>query len=436
MTDRVRQLAIAAAMLFAALLPCSAADTLKWDKSADRVDASIETWTVPQMLRRVAAATGWQIYLDPEISGRVPTKFTAKQQGEALRRLLGDYNYALVPETNGSAKFFVFRNTRSQATQAIEPIVSKDSTNRIGNELVVTLKPGAKIEDIAKKLGANIVGRSDDQNTYRLRFEDEKSADTARTSLENNSAVENVDNNYYVHRPESAQSLGTSSKPLALIPKASPDGAYTVIGVIDSAVDAKGGGFANFILPGYETAATSGDGTPSHGTAMAEIILRSLSVASDDKSTTVRLLPVNVFGENGETTTTYDIAKGIYTAVNGGAMYVNLSLGGDGDSSYLYKTIKSAYDQGVQFYAAAGNSPTTSPTFPAAYEFVTSVTAGNRDGSIASYANRSSTVDVIAPGSAVVNYGNLQYRFEGTSTSTAIVSGQAAAAADKKKKGR
>jgi len=434
MIVRFRQIALAAAGLFAALLPCSAADALRWDKARDRVDASVETWTVPQMLGRVAAATGWEIYLDPEIKTRVSTKFTNKKQGEALKRLLGEYNYALVPDTNGSSKFFVFRNTRAEATRAIEPIVSKDSTNRIGNELVVTLKPGEKIEDLAKRLGAKIVGRSDDQNTYRLRFDDETSADTARTKLEADSSVENVDNNYYVSRPESAQSLGTPGRPLGLNPTASPDGKYTVVGIIDSAVDAKGGNFADFILPGFETTATSAGGSPSHGTAMAEIVLRSLALSSDDKSTTVRLLPVNVFGENGETTTTYDIAKGIYTAVNGGAMYVNLSLGGDGDSSYLYRTIKSAYDQGVQFFAAAGNTPTTTPTYPAGYDIVTSVTAGNRDGSIASYANRAPSVDVVAPGNAVVTYGNLQWRFEGTSTSTAIVSGQAAATADKAKK--
>src|SRR5688572_15680143 len=110
---QVRHFAIAAACLFAALLPCSATDALKWDTKRDRVDASIETWTVPQMLRRVAAATGWQIYLDPEITSRVPAKFTDKKQGEALKRLLGDYNYALVPETNGLSKFFVFRNSRA-----------------------------------------------------------------------------------------------------------------------------------------------------------------------------------------------------------------------------------------------------------------------------------------------------------------------------------
>ncbi len=435
MTVRFRQFLVAAACLFAALLPCSAADALKWNKSADRVDASIETWTVPQMLRRVAASTGWEIYLDPEIKSRVTTKFTDKKQGDALKRLLGDYNYALVPETNGSSKFFVFRNTRAQATQAIEPIVSKDSTNRIGNELVVTLKPGEKIEDLAKKLGAKIVGRSDGQNTYRLRFDDEATADTARSALEKDSAVESVDNNYYVSQPESAQSLGAGNKPLALIPKASPDGAYTIIGVIDSAVDAKGGGFADFILPGYETSSTSSDGSPSHGTAMAEIILRSLALSAEGNATTVRLLPVNVFAEGGESTTTFEIAKGVFIAVNGGAKIINMSLGGPGDSSYLYNTMKSSYDQGVRFFAAAGNDASATPNTPAAWSFVTSVTAGNADGSIANYANYAPSVDVVAPGSATVNYGKFQWRFVGTSTSTAIVSGQAAANADKQKNG-
>jgi len=111
-------------------------------------------------------------------------QFSGKQTGEALRRLLGDYSYALVPETNTHAKFFVFRTSREQATRAIQPLLtaSKSSTNRIGNELIVTLKPGEKIEDLAKRLGAKSRGRSEAQNTYRLRFDDDKSAETARAA--------------------------------------------------------------------------------------------------------------------------------------------------------------------------------------------------------------------------------------------------------------
>src|SRR5687767_3448710 len=118
--NRYRTVTAAMAMFLAGLASSFAADTLKWDAARDRVDAAIETWTIPQLLQRVATATGWEIYLDPEITNRIPTKFTGKEQGEALRRLLGDYSYALVPETNSGSKFFVFRNSRDQATRAIQ----------------------------------------------------------------------------------------------------------------------------------------------------------------------------------------------------------------------------------------------------------------------------------------------------------------------------
>src|SRR5256885_3943343 len=48
--------------------------------------------------------------------------------------------------------------------------------------------------------------------------------------------------------------------------------------------------------------------------------------------------------------------------------------------------IKSAAAQHVLFFAAAGNEPTTEPSYPAAYPEVIAVTAGTRDGAIASYA--------------------------------------------------
>jgi hypothetical protein len=432
MMKRYRTGAAIVAMFLAGLATSIAADVLKWDASRDRVDAVIETWTVPQLLQRVATATGWEIYLDPEITNRIPTKFTGKEHGEALRRLLGDYSYALVPETNSASKFFVFRNSRDQATRAIRPVAtSKASTNRIGNELIVTLKPGEKIEDLAKKLGAKIVGRSDGQNTYRLRFDDDKSADTARSSLQSDSSVESVDSNYYVSRPETTQALGLPGGPIPLIPKASPNGKYIVVGLIDSAIQPKEGGLSQFLLPGISVDEAPAGGGPSHATPMGQTIMRAVAAASTEKSTLVRLLPVNVFGAGGETTTTYDIATGVYKAVNGGAMIVNMSLGGDGNSSFLHQTIKSAHDQGVVFLGAAGNQPVTTPVYPGAYEEAIAVAAANRDGSLTSYTGRGEWVDLIAPGTGMFTFDGEQFMETGTSHSTAVATGVTAAIAER-----
>jgi hypothetical protein len=416
--------------LFAALACGRAADALKWDAAANRVDAVIETWTVPHLLERVAGATGWEIYLDPAITNRIPARFAGKEPGDALRRLLADYNYALVPETNGPSKLFVFRNSRDQATRAVQAIketAQKGKKGVIPDELVVTLKPGESIDELAKRLGAKVVGRSEGQNTYRLQFDDEKAAQTARAELEDDPAVEGVDSNFYVARPDVLQPTGFPGGPLTLTPKASPDGKHTVVGLIDTAVQPKGGGFGDFLLPGISLhgEAAPGDAEPTHGTSMLASLLKALERASADGSTTVRVLPVDVYGAN-HTTTTYDIAMGIYKAVNAGAMIVNLSLGGEGDSRFLHNTIRSAHDQGVVFVAAAGNQPVTTPTYPAAYPEVLAITATDRNGQLASYANRGDFVDLAAPGGSLVTFNGQQFFVVGTSAATASVSGRAA----------
>ena len=45
------------------------------------------------------------------------------------------------------------------------------------------LKPGAKIDDLARSLGAKVIGRIDSLNAYRLQFQDQAAADTAREQL-------------------------------------------------------------------------------------------------------------------------------------------------------------------------------------------------------------------------------------------------------------
>ena len=111
-----------------------------------------------------------------------------------------------------------------------------------------------------------------------------------------------------------------------------------------------------------------------------------------------------------------------------GAKIINLSLGSPTDTPFLRTIIENSADQGVLFFAAAGNEPVPTPMYPAAYPEVIAVTAISRSGQIASWANYGSFVDVGAPGSSVVSFGNQAYVVTGTSSSTAFASGIAAAA--------
>jgi thermitase len=137
-------------------------------------------------------------------------------------------------------------------------------------------------------------------------------------------------------------------------------------------------------------------------------------------------LPVDVYGSSG-TTTTFDVARGIVSAVNNGANVLNMSLGGQGDSPFLDELITQVRQQGVMVFAAAGNEPTTLPTWPAAHPDVIAVTAADRKGNVAPYANRGAFVDLLAPGTSKVQFNNQSFYVSGTSTATAFVSGVAAA---------
>ena len=77
---------------------------------------------------------------------------------------------------------------------------------------------------------------------------------------------------------------------------------------------------------------------------------------------------------------------------------INLSLGGGGFSRTEQDAFDEARAAGVVVVAAAGNESTSALSYPAAYDFVISVSAVGIDKSLASYSNTGSTIDVAAPG--------------------------------------
>ncbi len=421
-------LLLAVALLTAA--PAWAADTLNWEASRNQVTADIKSGKLLPLLEQIASVTGWQVFIEPDTSRIVSAKFSNLPPGDALHLLLGDLNFALVPETNASPKLFVFRTVRENATQVVRPVKAARSGPRgklIPNELIVRLKPGAKIDELARALGAKVVGRIDSLNAYRLQFNDQAAADAARKELAANPDVSSVDSNYSIDRPPGpagAQSSGLPPPPrLQLRPP--PDTGQIIVGLVDTAVQPLGNNLDPFLLKPISVAgeAKPDPNNPTHGTSMAETILRSLA-AMTKGSSSVQILPVDVYGPSASTST-FDVADGIARAVNAGANPINLSLGSDGDSPFLHSVIQEASAKNIVFIGAAGNTPVTTPFYPAAYPEVLAVTAVDK-GQIASYANRGSFVSLGAPGTSVIYFNDQPYYVTGTSAAAAFTSGIAA----------
>jgi subtilisin family serine protease len=168
-------------------------------------------------------------------------------------------------------------------------------------------------------------------------------------------------------------------------------------------------------------------GQVNHGTSMAETILRGLSSSLEDtRETSVKILPVDVYGQH-ESTSTFAVAQGVQAAIEAGADIISLSLGSDEQNPLMRSVIQAGTREGVLFFAAAGNEPTGLPVFPAAQPEVVGVTALNLSGrDVAKYANTGAFVEVAAPGAGMTVFNDQTYFGTGTSFSTAYVAGIAA----------
>src|SRR5262245_7388593 len=103
------------------LFRASAADVLDWRQEQNRVSADITSWDLYQLLETIASTTGWQVFVDPEAKLAVSTKFKDRPPGDALRLLLGDLSFALVPsrESGTSSRLYVFKTSMQDATKLI-----------------------------------------------------------------------------------------------------------------------------------------------------------------------------------------------------------------------------------------------------------------------------------------------------------------------------
>lgn len=424
------------ALLLALALPVRAADFVTWHTNDDRVSADIQSAELIRVLEGIAQITGWHVFLESNTTLTVSTKFKDVPSGEALRLLFPNLNYALVPQTNGPSFLYVFRTTRQNARQQVQagnlgPGKARDA-KVIPNELIVRLKPGANIDEIAKRLGATVVGKIEGLNAYRLRFDDAAAAESARAALAGDPQVASVESNYVIDQPPPVAKLDMANPPppvkLTLNPPEN-DPCHVVVGLVDTAVQPTGTDLDKFLKNSYSVAGKANlDSTvPSHGTSMYQDLLRGAESATKSGGSSMQIISVDVYGSN-PTTSSFDVAAGITVAINNGANVVNLSLGSPGDSAILHDVIAQAAQNGIPVFAAAGNDATSQPFYPAAYPEVISVAAGTQ-GKLAPYSNYGDYIKLMVPGSAVVYFNNTPYVVSGTSTASALSTGIAAGAA-------
>lgn len=200
------------------------------------------------------------------------------------------------------------------------------------------------------------------------------------------------------------------------------------VAVIDTGIDFSHPLFAGRRLnQGYDfvdddptpTDELGGNGS-GHGTFVAGLIVLS---APD-----VNIMPLRAFSADGRGTS-YDIARAIRYAADNGADVINMSFGLRDEDELIRDAMYYAWQRKVFMVASAGNSSEEDVNFPASDDMALAVTSTNGSNDFkAPFANFGKSVDVAAPGTGLYSAfpGNRWANWDGTSFSTALVSGEAA----------
>ena len=202
------------------------------------------------------------------------------------------------------------------------------------------------------------------------------------------------------------------------------------VAILDTGVDLDHPDLAGKITgnTNFSTSNTTDD-VYGHGTHVAGIAAamtnNGIGVAGLGYSSAI--MNVKVLNDNGSGTYSA-VASGIIWAVDNGAKVINMSLGGSSPSSTLQDAVNYAWNSGVVVVASAGNSGSTTPSYPAYYSNCIAVAAADVNDALASWSNYGNWVDVAAPGLGIYSTTkNNSYGYmSGTSMASPYVAGLAA----------
>ena len=227
----------------------------------------------------------------------------------------------------------------------------------------------------------------------------------------------------------------------------------TVIGIIDTGTDLEHPDLINSIKYNYDDPINGEDSDndgfvdnfygwdlgennniPQYNANAHGVHVSGIASATPDNGTGIagsgyhsKFLPVKIDDEYGRLIMAYE---GIVYAADRGASVINCSWGGAlGAGPYGRDIVNYAiFNRDALVIAAAGNSNSQTPIYPASYEYVLSVAATDEEDLKAEFSSYGINVDVSAPGVNILStWVNSSYIFSGgTSMSAPLAAGAAA----------
>jgi subtilisin family serine protease len=196
--------------------------------------------------------------------------------------------------------------------------------------------------------------------------------------------------------------------------------------VIDTGILASHSEFGGRVLSGFSSISGGTSDCNGHGTHVAGTI----GAATFGVAKAVSLVPVRVLDCNGSGTVSGVIAgiDWVSSQATGGLRVANMSLGGVA-SSAIDTAVNALIGKGVTVVVAAGNNSADACNYsPARVPAAITVAASTSSDGFASYSNRGSCVDIVAPGTSIQSAWHTSTTASNTISGTSMASPHVAGA--------
>jgi len=383
---------------------------------------------------------GIRIRIDPLINPRVSASFVQKPIDRVLASILRSYNYSLVWEKKGDTvdsplylvELQIFERGGKKRIQLLEQHDTLDLQRGgdgrlyVNNTLLIRLNQpvtNARLQQILSSIGATITESFPGAGIIRLHLPDSIGPHEAAELLNGHDEISMAEPDY-AYSLEENQKLAVDGE----LPEPKLDtsrGAGTPVAVLDSGLLEKYAS-RSFVDGVYDALANTTITTDSvgHGTQMSLVASGVVDPigADNDGLRNNSIIAVRAFDENGFTSNA-TLMRSIDYAIRADARIVSMSWGSENQSPMLEQVVTYATGNGLIMVAAAGNTPTGRPVYPAAYPNVIGVGALMPDGSVWDQSNYGEFVSVYAPGVArmPVGHNGGSGTYAGTSISTAYI---------------
>lgn len=412
----------------------------------DKISIQADKTPLQNVLRAIMDL-GINVRIDPTLNHKVTASFINRDMQDGLASILKPYSHIFIWKSLGGpvgplpllSEIQVFEPGKKTQMKRLKkrPVLDitqdpLDGSFYVRNEILLRLKSSTSLASFYRIL-SDIRGSIIDSNIalgiYRIRLPDDTDIPALVEEIARLDIIKEAEPNfaYPIDRPyhpaSPYDSPGVASTGIQL-QNAAP------IAILDSGLD------PNVDLSG-KVLASSDVFNPGetisdplgHGTQMAYIASGIIQPSNTDTGpgNNIPIIPIRVFDDNGYTSD-FAIMNAIDFALDHGAKVMSLSWGSETRSDFLENSLEYAHSRGITILASAGNAPTGTPVYPAAYPTVIGVGALTPDGRAWDRSNYGDFVTLYAPGFASfpVGYKGDPGNYAGTSISAAFAANQIA----------